>query len=335
MDLSIIIVNWNSARFSLECIASIRESVRELEYEIIVVDNGSTEDTTAILESVPAIRLIRSSTNLGFARANNFGFQFSTGKAVLFLNPDTKVLGGAIERTLRALLDTPSAAIAGCRLLNSDRTVQTSCIQKFPTVLNQFTDFEHVRLWFPRIPMFGVAPLFDTNPDRVTTVDAVSGAYLLIRRHIFEEVGMFSTDYFMYAEDLDLCHKVARLGWQVCFVGEARVIHYGGQSSKGRENGFGDVLTRQAIYHFLAKTRGTGYAITYRVAISCAALARMAAAGLFALVSSDADRRSQSISVLCKWMRIFRWTVGMEGWAARMSAAQPANTQKPPAIAGT
>jgi len=137
---------------------------------------------------------------------------------------------------------------------------------------------------------------------------------------------MFSTDYFMYAEDLDLCYKMARLGRQVCFVSDATVIHYGGQSSKKKDNGFGDVLTRQAVYQFLAKTRGTAYAMTYRVAMSVAAVLRMATAGAFALASFDAVRRSQLRSVLRKWKRIFRWTVGRESWAAHMSPAQPTRT---------
>jgi GT2 family glycosyltransferase len=331
MDLSIIIVNWNSAAFAQECIASVRESVRELEYEVTVVDNASTDDSADVLEAVPAIRMIRSASNVGFGRANNLGFECSTGKSVLFLNPDTKVLGDAIDRTVKALLDTPSAGIVGCRLLNGDMTVQTSCIQTFPTILNQLTDFERVRLRFPHIRMFGIGPLFDTDSNPITRVEAVSGAYLLIRRDLFEQVGMFSSDYFMYAEDLDLCYKVARLGWQVCFVSDAAVIHYGGQSSKKKDNGFGDVLTRQAIYQFLAKTRGTAYAMTYRVAMSFAALARMAIAGAFALASFDTDRRPQLRSVVRKWARIFRWTVGMEAWAARMNPAQPPKIQIPTA----
>lgn len=324
MNLSIIMVNWNTSEMAVHCIASIRQSVRRHAYEIIVIDNASTDDSVRRLQELAGIHLICSTRNLGFARANNLGFQASTGQVLLFLNPDTEVRHDAIDHSIEALNHTPTAGIMGCRLLNRDNTVQTSCIQAFPTVLNQLTDVERLRLRFPWVRTFGIWPLFEKGRCGVSAVEAVSGAFLMIRREVFEQVGMFSTEYFMYAEDLDLCYKAAHAGWQVCFDKEAEVVHYGGQSSEKRGTGFGDVLARQAIYQFLSKTRGPHYAVMYRVAISCVALLRMMIAAGCALVVLKQRPRARCLHVLHKWAMISRWAVGMEPWAERMSPARSA-----------
>src|SRR5271157_340452 len=125
MDLSIIIVNWNSARHLTGCVASIRAETSNLEYEIIIVDNASTDDTCRILqESLPGLTLIRNTRNLGFARANNLGVESSTGRNLLFLNPDTELRGPAINLMYSCLESSPGVGIIGCKLLNTDLTLQ-------------------------------------------------------------------------------------------------------------------------------------------------------------------------------------------------------------------
>ncbi|MBV9573756.1 MAG: glycosyltransferase, partial [Acidobacteriales bacterium] len=134
MDLSIIIVNWNSVGFVTECVSSIQQSTHDLSYEIIVIDNASAaEDLKRLETNISGIKLIKSAENLGFARANNLGCTHSTGDYLLFLNPDTKVIGPAITVMLNEIRRLPDAGVVGCKLLNTDLTVQLSSIQKFPT----------------------------------------------------------------------------------------------------------------------------------------------------------------------------------------------------------
>src|SRR5262249_27559071 len=280
MDLSIIIVNWNSAAYTLACIASIRAAAPRVAYEIIVVDNASSEDSADKLQQAPDIQLIRSTTNLGFARANNLGYQHSSGDVLLFLNPDTSVLGSAIDRMYEVLVSSEKLGIVGCRLLNSDHTLQTSCVQAFPTILNQVTDIEALKIRFPGVRMWGISTLFQPVTD-FALVEVVSGACLMIRRNTFEGVGLFTTDYFMYCEDVDLCHKVAAAGNETGYVPDAMIVHHGGQSSKQARtsSSFADVLGREAIRTFLAKRRGSAYAKTYTCSIFFAALVRLGLLG--------------------------------------------------------
>src|SRR5450631_882710 len=137
MDLSIIIVNWNSADFLLDCVTSIRKHTQNITYETIVVDNASAkEDVDKLSQYLPDIHLIASPENLGFAGANNLGFKHATGEYVVFLNPDTKLVGPAINTMVERMKSLPDAGIVGCKLLNTDLSVQLSSIQKFPTILN-------------------------------------------------------------------------------------------------------------------------------------------------------------------------------------------------------
>src|SRR6202049_4318687 len=199
MNLSVVIVNWNSAEYTISCVSSIHGQTKNLEFEIIVVDNASTDDSCRVIqERCPSVTLIRSSQNVGCARANNLGFQHSSGGILLFLNPDTEVRGPAVNLMYACLDSSADIGVLGCRLLNSDLSIQTSCIQPFPTILNQGADTELLRQRFPRLKVWGMRPLFDPDHGEPVEVEAVSGACQMIRREVFEKVGLFSTDYFMY-----------------------------------------------------------------------------------------------------------------------------------------
>ncbi len=226
--VSIIIVNWNSLAYLQECLHSIYENSGDIEFEVIVVDNASAVDeTVAIKAAFPLAITIRSDKNLGFAGANNLGFQHASAPNILFLNPDTKVIGSAVATMVRRLEGSPEVGALGCKLLNTDGSVQTSCIQRFPTITNQVLDLEFLRQRFPLWSVWGIAPLF-TDRSEVSDVEVISGACLMISREAFERAGRFSEKYFMYAEDVDLCYQTRKAGWRVCYTGDATVIHHGG-----------------------------------------------------------------------------------------------------------
>jgi hypothetical protein len=321
MDLSVVIVNWNSAEYTIPCVSSIDAQTKNLEFEIIVVDNASSDDSCLVIqERCPFVKLIRSSQNVGFARANNLGCQHSSGRVLLFLNPDTKLHGPAISLMYACLNSSGDIGVLGCRLLNPDLSVQTSCIHRFPTILNQVADFELLRRLSPRLKLWGMRPLFHADRGKPVEVEAVSGACQMITREVFEKVGLFSTDYFMYMEDLELCYKVRKIGKRVCYLGCATIVHHGGQSSKkrGGEN-FSGPMMKESLLKFLRNSRGPSYAGLYRFSIFLVSVLRVAVlAVLLAIPSARLDKDSLRHSLM-KWHKILRWSVGLEAWTRQKS----------------
>ena len=330
MEVSIVIVNWNSAAYTAASVSSIRERTQGLEYEIVVVDNASTDNSLEVLKQIGDIRLVVSSVNVGFARANNLGSQQTSGEVLLFLNPDTVVQGPAIRRMYCALLAHPSLGILGCKLLNTDLSLQTSCVQAFPTILNQLTDVEALRVRFSGARMWGISALFQDTLNPIP-VEVVSGACLMIQRQVFDAAGMFSTDYFMYGEDVDLCYKVTRMGWRVAYLSQATVIHHGGQSSKKKtDTFFGDVATRETTRLFLAKTKGSTYAFAYRCSMSVAAMFRLIVLSV-AVPSWQGKDEEGILATRTKWSRILRWSLGRESWVTEINGSIKAAPRSAPA----
>jgi GT2 family glycosyltransferase len=315
MDLSIIIVNWNSKDYLEECLKSIRAFTAGFEYEIIVIDNASYDGVGEMLQRrYPKVRFIQSDKNLGFARANNVGFQGSSGRHVLFLNPDTQIEGAAVESLVHRLDSSTDFGIAGAKLLNSDRSVQTTSIRAFPTILNQVVDLQAFRRVFPRAGMWGAGALFNEGAEPVE-VDAVSGACLMIKRTVFEAVHMFSEDYFMYSEDIDLCFKAREAGWKTIYVPSAVVVHHGGtSSSQSKVSTFSSVMMLESRWRFFRKTRSSLYCWSYRFAMALSSVIRIALAVVAWPVYRVRGRGDSIQNVIRKWSARLRWTFGGESW---------------------
>lgn len=310
VDLSIIIVNWNSKEYLRKCLASIVAETGRLRYEIIVIDSGSFDGCGEMLRKhFPQVRFIQSEQNLGFARANNEAFALSTGACVLFLNPDTEVLDRALERMYAELQRLPAAGAMGCKLLNSDRTLQTSCIQAFPTLLNQTLDSNLLRRWWPRAWLWGTAPLQRAR-DEPQEVEAISGACVMLRRSVFEKAGCFSEDYFMYGEDMDLSYQTRLAGFRNYCVPSAAVIHHGGGSAQLVASEFPVVMMRESVKRFLHRNRGAMHARMYQAAMGVAALVRLPLLRGVALVRAAAARDTLAVRASRrKWAAILRWSL--------------------------
>jgi GT2 family glycosyltransferase len=320
MDLSIIIVNWNSAAFVRQCLRTVYANTAGLEFEVVVADNGSLDGCADMVgREFPDVVFIQSSENLGFAGANNLGFQHSKGRNILFLNPDTEVIGLAIQEMSAFLDSTPGAGAVGAKLLNSDSTVQTSCIQAFPSLLNEFLDSDFLRSKFPRARLWGMRPLFEqeTTP---AVVDAISGACLMIKRSVFEAVGRFSTEYFMYMEDIDLCFKVMRHGLRAYCLATAKVIHHGGRSSDSKpEDGFAAIMMRESRCTYMRLRKSRGHAVAYNCMIGFSAACRVCLLGGIRLVTAGRFRPDSLRTAFRKWEKVLRWACGLETWARRAS----------------
>lgn len=309
-ELSIILVNWNSIRYLMDCLQSIETNLANIDFEIIVVDNASPEGRLELLEErYPLVRVIRSDKNLGFAGANNLGFKRSRGRAILFLNPDTCVVGPAIKLMLDKLGTLHDAGIIGGTLLNTDGTISTTSIQKFPTILNQLLTVEWLRVRFPGLPLWDIAPLFTKNHHHPLKVDVIPGACMMMKREVFERAGMLTEEYFMYAEDIDLNFKVNRLGLSSYYVGDAKIIHHGGCSSSQQPIlQWSTVMVQRAMARFFRVSRGPLYAFGYQIAMGLSAIGRL----LFLFLAMPFGNKERLQWSITKWTIILKWALGSE-----------------------
>ncbi len=325
-DVSIIFVNWNSDDYLREAVKSVYQQTHSISFEIIVVDNASTAGNIENLRiDFPEICLIRSSENLGFSRANNLGVKHARGKSILFLNPDTKLLNSAVDILFKQARALPDVGVLGCKLLNSDLSVQTSCIQRFPTILNQLLDFEYFRLKWPTVKLWDIGPLFSDAQDPVE-VEMISGACMMINRSVFEEVHFYSEDYFMYAEDLDLCYKIRKRGYRNYYIPPAIAIHHGGKSSGEKKAiQWPAIMKCKAICIFLHKTRGGLYAAAYRAAMACSAFFHLVIIGPVISLLKLFNVEAFPSQALEKWVAVLKWAIWLSDSSSRNPWQQNSN----------
>ncbi|NWF94045.1 MAG: glycosyltransferase family 2 protein [Syntrophaceae bacterium] len=251
MGLSVIIVNWNTKEFLLQCLESVHQSVREKGMEVFVVDNGSTDGSVAaVRERFPEVKLIENRTNLGFARANNQALRLSKGRYVLLLNPDAKVKPGAIDRLTSFMDAHPEAGAAGGQLLNPDGSKQNS-IANFPSLATELLNKSLLRWLFP-----SKYPGKEQDYTEPIEVDSVIGACMMVRRDTMEQVGLLDEDYFLFLEETDWCYRMKRAGWRIYHLPQAEVYHFQGKGAE-IEKRRARVEYFRSRYHFFKKNRGS------------------------------------------------------------------------------
>lgn len=242
-DLSIIIVNWNGGRLLTRCIETVISSAPEVTYEIVVVDNASTDDSLAQLRSSEVaapmiereqIRIVVNSENRGFGAANNQAFALTDSPLVFLLNLDTEVRPGTIDTLIQKLNSDPKIGACGPRMLNADGSLQTSVFFNPPCVWHTILS----QLWLYRLlPRRIRGELLlggHWSHDRERSVPMLGGAAILAKREMIEEVGGFNERYHMYSEDSEWCWRITQANWRLMFVPEAILLHHGAQSSGKR-----------------------------------------------------------------------------------------------------
>ena len=233
-DLSIVIVNWNTRDMLRACLTSLRTAAQTWpHFEVIVVDNASSDGSPDMIRSeFPEVRLIAAPKNLGFGGGNNLGFAAArAAKVVATVNSDTEVIGDALEKMCAYFTDTPDCGAAGPKLLNTDGTVQLSC-RKFPGFMTAlFNRYSLLTRLFPNNAWSREYLMSDCGHGESMNVDWVSGAALFVRREVFDQIGAFDEDYFMYSEDVDWCYRIHRAGWRVAYVPDAVMTHHIGRST--------------------------------------------------------------------------------------------------------
>jgi len=308
MNLSIVIVNWNSKDYVRKCLQSVAAGCPGETPQIIVVDGASFDGCGEMLAAeFPEAEYVQSDENIGFGRCNNLGIERVRRDTVLFLNPDTEVRNGALTELMLQLARFPNAGMVGARLLNTDGSLQTSCVQSFPTPLNQALDSEVLRRWFPNSKLWGTGEAFATcNP---LPVEAVSGACIMMKTDVCRRVGAFSPEYFMYGEDVDLCWKVYKDGLACIFVPGAHIVHHGGGSSTGAFSKSSTLWMRQSIVRFVGRRQGKSGELVYRFSMAISSLVRLSLL-VPAVLFAKGERRKRLRGPMSKWAAILRWSFG-------------------------
>lgn len=228
VELSIIVVNFNRPDLTLNCLNSIYQNPPAGNYEIILVDNGSTDRGAAgIKERFPDVKFLTFEQNVGFSRANNSGAKNSTGGLLLFLNNDTQVLAGSLQAMVRFLLENQEAAAVGGRLENESGQPDISCA-RFPSPRTEFWPALGLDKFFKTRPFFNAYYLNYLPITQPVAVEVITGADLMVKREVFEELGGFDEKFFFYYEDTDFCLRIKKAGYKIFWLPRARIIHQRG-----------------------------------------------------------------------------------------------------------
>ena len=269
-DISIIVVSYNTCEMTLACLRSIGEQTRAMSYELIIVDNDSSDGSAeAIAAEFPGLHLIQLQENIGFARANNLAAEQARGKRLLLLNPDTVVLDRALDR-LAAFADScPDAGIWGGRTLFGDLSLNpTSCWGRM-TVWNLFCRAVGLTALFPSSEVFNSETYGDWQRDSARKVDIVTGCMLLITKGLWDKLGGFQVHYFMYGEEADLCLRARAMGASPMLTPDATIVHYGSASDSGNK-ALSVAAARVTLIrgHWTPIARGVGIALSWTSALT-------------------------------------------------------------------
>jgi len=237
VELSIIVVSYNTRELTLECLRSLYTQTDGISFEVFVVDNASSDySAEAIAESFPQVKMIRLDENIGFARANNLAAERARGDYLLLLNPDTVILDKAIQKLLSFAHTRPENGIYGGRTLFGDGTLNPSCCWARSTPWSEFCRTIGLSTLFRRNAAFDPESLGRWPRDTIREVDIVTGCFFLIRRNLWEHMNGFDPAFFMYGEEADLCLRARAAGARPIICPDAAIIHYGGRSETNRAN---------------------------------------------------------------------------------------------------
>jgi len=299
MKLSVVIICWNDLRVIRDCLRSIHESTHSTDFEVIVSDNGSVDDSLEFIRKhYPRVRIVENNQNLGFARGNNAGISAATGEYVLILNPDTIIHDGALDKLVQFADRHPEAGAFGCRVLNPDGTYQASA-RLFPTVR---------RYWVAALGLTRISSrfLFEQYPgwqgDTERSVDWQSGCCVMFRGDLLKNLGGFDEQFFYHFEEVDLCRRVWNAGRSILFTPEAVITHLGGQSV-GRFPVRFEIEKHRSKYRYFYKHFGAEAARSCRRLSIARLRVRQLGYGLLNRIkpSEQIDRRLEMYREVLRW----------------------------------
>jgi GT2 family glycosyltransferase len=288
LDVSVIIVSWNAKEFLMRCLASLYSDEVRRAKEIIVVDNCSTDGSPEAVESrYPAVRLIRNSENLGFAKANNVGVKCCNGRYVCFINSDAEVIGDCLGQLVDYCDTHRDVGMVGPRVTGRDGNVQRTC-RGFPTVWNTLCSALALDRFFPKVRIFTGYSLAHWPQEDLREVDILGGCFWLARREAIDVVGLLDEQFFIYGEDMDWCKRFWAKGLKLVFVPDARAIHYGGASSANAPVRFAVEMQRADLQYWKKHHSLPGVACYF--GLSCLHATLRAAGYVVMLVFAKSER---------------------------------------------
>ena len=251
MDLSIIIVNYNTAGLLSNAIDSIHKTTKGLRYEIIVSDNGSMDGSEEYIKNnYTDVIWISNNANLGFAKANNIGIKRAQGRHILLLNSDTVLMDNCLDSCVDYMDKHMDIGALGCKVILPDGSLDAACKRGLPTPSASLYKFLGLPKLFPKSRVFGQYNLTYLDEDEVNEVDSLVGAFMMVRREVIDEVGLLNENYFMFGEDIDWCYRIKEADWKIVYYPDAKIIHYKGGSGRNLKT---DYEFHRAMYLFYNK----------------------------------------------------------------------------------
>lgn len=310
VDVSIVVVSYNTRALTLACLDSIAAETRAVRYEVLTVDNASNDGSAAALRAHPlGEQLVASTENLGFARANNVAARQASGEFILLLNPDTVILDGAIDRLVAFARANPQAGIWGGRTLFADGRLNPSSCWGRMTPWNLFCRATGLTGLFAGTTFFNGEAYGGWSRDTVAEVDIVSGCFLLIRRSLWQDLGGFDPTFFMYGEEADLCLRVRKRGARPMITPTATIVHLGGASERTRAGKMIKLLAAKATLvrrHWYPRLAALGV-----ILIAVWPLSRWLALTVAGVALPPSSARAESAATWREiWRRRSEWVVG-------------------------
>ena len=295
--ISIVIINWNTRNRLSECLMSIISEPNSDPYEILVVDNHSDDASSQMVRTkFPQVKLLEMRENVGFARANNIAIWRSRGDHKLLLNPDTLVKPDTIRMLSRFLDTNPGAGAVGPKILSPGGLLQFSASRE-PTLRRGFSRLFHLEAILPSTD-YGMS---QWSSDKGREVDVLMGASIMVRKTALDEVGAFDEDFFMYSEEVDLCHRLRKAGWGVHWTPQAQIVHHGGQASKQVPMESFLNLYKGKIRYF-RKHHGMVAAFAFKLVLTVASLSRLVVSPL--ALFQQPEQRDRHMALANRYLRL-------------------------------
>jgi GT2 family glycosyltransferase len=309
LDLTIVVVSYNTREMTLACLNSVIEQTLSVRYEIIVVDNNSADGSSDALRSTfPTVKLLQPGHNLGFAQANNIAVLASRGKRLLLLNPDTLVLNRAIDNLYAFSETTPKARIWGGRTLFADGTLNPQSCWRQMSPWSMLCTLVGLSL-FRNSPIFYSEGYGGWARDTVRSVDIVTGCFFMIDRGLWKLLGGFDPTFFLYGEEADLCLRAAKFGARPIITPAATIVHYGGASEKEQAEKTIKVLAGKMTL-LRRHWRPAKYRLG-RLIMMCQALTRWGILSAAVILVRNAEWRLRADVWRDVWVARQRW---INGW---------------------
>lgn len=303
MQLSVIIVNYNVKYFLEQCLCSVQKAIKDLQAEVIVVDNASTDGSYEYLPSkFPQVRFIRLSDNLGFAKANNLALQQATGEFILFLNPDTIVAEDTFLQCISFFEQQNDAAAVGVQMIDGSGIFLPESKRAFPSATAAFFKLSGIAALFPRSPVVARYNLGHLSADAIHRVDVLSGAFMMVRKTVLAITGGFDEAFFMYGEDIDLSYRLSKTKnngtpYANYYLGTVCIIHFKGESTK-RNSARYVQLFYKAMQQFVDKYPEEFYNGFFNIILTTGIAVRRLLSSIKRLLPKSSPKKQQNETIV-------------------------------------